>query len=156
MKVTLLDRTEAGQALTETMDLRGGKTIDDAACEVRALDIGRTLVDWWLHGDREWATKLADFTSYPPTFEVLDLRGCLLRELQADGRLSCIPGFLSLSDTGKSLVKPGTEQRHGDIGRDLIAWWQENAASILHDGRSVACLLNSSFRRFWERRASRV
>lgn len=150
MKVTLLDRTEAGQALTETMDLRGGKTIDDAADEIRAIDIGRSLLDWWTNGSSEWTTTMLDCTKRPPVRQVLDLRACLKGELGRGGRISCSLQWLIL-DAGVSSVKPGAESHHAAIGRDLIAWWQENAASILHDGRSVACLLNDAFRRYWKR-----
>lgn len=102
-----------------TLDVRGGRSLEEGADEIRARSIGSTLIEWWLRGGPHCYIRLWD--QHRISHQVIDLREELHRLLQV-GRRSVAAGILSVSN---GFAFAGSHpNRESVIGRDLIDWFQ--------------------------------
>lgn len=148
MAVALLERNPSGSAIVDTLDIRGDYTGEDAACEIRARDIGRSLIRWWAQAKRDWLWAHIDTTVRPPRRSTIDLRVELRKALSANYRISLTCHYLDVTEDGRSILRKDVMDHDREIGRDLIAWWLEQAKAARVDDRSLAAMLNESFLRF--------
>ena len=136
--------------LTSTVDIRRGKTVDNSADAERLILAGEGIHDWWMHGDHpgEWCMNLIDRTTGEGT--PLDLRFELLKGLCEGQRISTMRKWLELRPDGarhwQSFAHPEVAKHFHEIGRDVVAWYQDGLPS------RTKTLLNAAWDNFRHRR----
>lgn len=140
----LAPRSEAGDVLTATLDVRRGRTLHQAVDATRARKVGEALLDWWRLANAEWVVHRWRSATEPP--ERIDLRLALLAALQCNGRTSTACRYLAVEEPPgtRSVFLGPAEAFPEPIGRDLIAWFDSQDPR----DRTLRIRLNNSWRAF--------
>lgn len=141
MAVKLLETTAAG-VLVNTLDVTASGDLDEAACIVRAHDIGEAFVQWFMQGKRHWQFHVP--VGPHPGAEVRDLRLEILARLIANGRRSHTVQHLKVSrPEGRSIRLPGLDLLA--VGRDLLGWYSLEGATAKCGNLLLLLLLNNAW-----------
>lgn len=123
MSVALLNRV-GRDVVVSHMDVRGGKSVEAVADEIKARCSGMMLIEWWAQARDDWFVNFRPSPIHPAATRI-DIRRALLRSLSQGLRVSPTGKWLKVrSEDGASVVLQGAEENAGAIGRDVLAWWE--------------------------------
>ncbi len=138
--------------LVNSLDVRGSSTVDDAACQIRAHDIGVAFVEWFMLGNAYWQWHVP--WGPPPGAKVMDLRVALLRRLGAKKRRSHTREHLKVDHPeGRSVRRDGLNMVL--IGQDLMEWHQREGTKTKLGNCLLAVLLNHAWGLYHTRKEKR-